>query len=260
MMSRPARIVSVTVAAVVSLVSICGAQTVTWGAKAGINRTSIDAVPEYYDWVLCCHPQFPDAMVDAAPSAGATAGGFVALPIRGRFGVQGEVLFSRRRHAVDLDPYEPLRLTFARNYVEVAGLLKLEVPVRRQHRAYVAGGPVFGFKTGEHAESSGPSITRGNPETDIYVVQIVPYAAPELLRTSQTSVAVAGGWVYRSLLVELRFTQGLQSIFKDQDGLLSAFVDLGGHEPTLRRLVADFGPFLESAKNQDVVVLAGFRF
>jgi hypothetical protein len=53
---------------------------------------------------------------------------------------------------------------------------------------------------------------------------------------------------------------GLQSIFKNQDGLLSGFVDLGGDEATLRRLVPQFGPFLESAKNRDVAVLAGFRF
>jgi hypothetical protein len=37
---------------------------------------------------LCCHPQFPGAMVDAAAGAGVTAGGFVAVPIRacGRIG------------------------------------------------------------------------------------------------------------------------------------------------------------------------------
>jgi hypothetical protein len=130
----------------------------------------------------------------------------------------------------------------------------------RRHHAYVATGPVFGFKVGEHADSSDARLARGNPETDIYVVQILAYAAPELLRTSQTSVAVAGGWVFRRSLVEVRFTQGLQSIFKDRDGLLAGFVTVGGDEATLNRLIPQFGPFLESAKNRDLAVLAGFRF
>ena len=60
--------------------------------------------------------------------------------------------------------------------------------------------------------------------------------------------------------MEVRLTQGLQSIFKDREGLVSGFVEVGGHEPTLRRLIPQFGPFLESAKSRDVAVLAGFRF
>ena len=253
------RIGSLTVAAVLSLVSISAAQEVQWGAKAGINRSSVNAVPDYYDWLLCCLPRFPDAVVDATSSAGVTAGGFAALPIHRWFGVQGEMLFSRRRHFVDLQPYEAIQVTFTRDYIEAAGLAKLEFPVTSQHHIYVASGPVFGFRVGEDAESS-PTLRRGDPETDIYVVQTLAYAAPELLRTSQASVTAAAGWVYRRLLVEVRLTQGLQSIFKDREGLVSGFVALGGHEPTLRRLITQFGPFLESAKNRDVAVLAGFRF
>jgi len=81
-----------------------------------------------------------------------------------------------------------------------------------------------------------------------------------VLRKSQTSVVVASGWVYRGFLVEVRLTQGLQSMFQDREGIVAALVKVGGHEPTLRRLIVDFGPFLESAKNHDVAVLAGFRF
>jgi hypothetical protein len=175
-------------------------------------------------------------------------------------GVQGETLFSRKSHSVDLQPYEAIQATFSRDYVEVVGLVKLDMPVSRQNHAYVASGPAFGFKIGEHADSSDPRLVRGNPETDIYVVQILAYAAPELSRTSQISLAVAGGWVYRRLLVEVRFTQGLQSIFKDQDGLVAGFVEVGGDESTLRRLIPQFGPLLESAKSRDLAVLAGVRF
>lgn len=254
------RMMSFTLAAVLSLVSISGAQTVEWGAKAGINSSSVNAVPDYYDWVLCCHPLFPEATVDATPSTGFTAGGFAALPIHRWLGIQGELLFSRRRHSVDLRPYEAIQVTFTRDYVEASGLARLEFPVTSQNHIYVATGPVFGFRVGEHADSSDPSLKRGDPETDIYIVQAVAYGAPELLRRSQTSIAVVAGWVYRGLLVEVRLTQGLQSIFKDREELVSGFVEVGGHEPTLRSLISQFGPFLESAKSRDVAVLAGFRF
>jgi hypothetical protein len=259
-MVRAARISSLALAAVVSVASSSGAQTVEWGAKAGINSSSVNAVPDYYDWLLCCHPLFPGAMVDATAGTGFTAGGFAALSIHRRFAVQGELMFSRRRHSVDLRPYEEIQATFTRDYVEAFGLARLNFPVAGQTHIYVAAGPVFGFRVGEQAHSSDPSLRRTGSATDIYVVQALAYGAPELLRKPQVSSAVVAGWVYRGLLVEVRLTQGLTSIFKDREGLVSAFVDLGGHEPTLRRLIAQFGPFLESAKTRDVAVLAGFRF
>jgi hypothetical protein len=255
-MTNPARIAAITLTTVLSVVSSTSAQSVQWGAKVGVNRTSVHAVPDYYDWLLCCHPLLPDAMVDATPGAGFTGGLFAARPIRNWFGVQGEVLFSQKRHSVDLRPYEPIDVTFTRNYVEAAGLAKLEFP----NHIYVASGPAFGFRLGAHASSSDASLKRGDPDTDIYAIQALIYGAPELLRKSQTSVVAAAGWVYRGFLVEARLTHGLQSMFKNREGIVSALVKVGGHEPTLRRLISDFGPFLESAKNHDVAVLAGFRF
>jgi outer membrane protein with beta-barrel domain len=255
-MRDPARIAAITLTTILLLVSISRAQTVQWGAKAGVNRSSVNAVPDYYDWLLCCHPLVPDAMVDARPGAGFTGGLFAARPIRNWFGVQGDVLLSQKRHSVDLRPYEPIEVTFTRTYVEASGLAKLEFPTH----IYIGSGPAFGFRVGAQASSSDASLKRGDPDTDIYAIQALIYGAPELLRKSQTSVVVAAGWVYRGFLVEVRLTQGLQSMFIDREGIVSAFVKVGGHEPTLRRLIADFGPFLESAKNRDLAVLAGFRF
>lgn len=257
---RPRRMVSVALAASLSLPIASRAQTVQWGAKAGINRSTVGAVPDYYDSFLCCHPLFPNARVDATPGAGVVAGGFLAVPVHAWFGVQGEALIARRRHAVDFRPYESIQATFTRDYVEAAALAKLELPVTTRNRFYVASGPVLQFRIAERAESSDPSLRRGDPETNIYVVQVLAYAAPELLRTSLTSVAFSAGWVYGRVLVEARFTQGLQSIFKDREGLIAGFVKAGGHEPTLRRLAPEFARFMEAAKGRDVAVLAGVRF
>jgi outer membrane protein with beta-barrel domain len=254
------RIVLLAIVGLLSVAATGGAQTVQWGAKAGINRSSVPRVPDYYDWLLCCHPLFPNAMVDAGSGTGFTAGAFVEIPVRGTFGVQGELMVSRRRHAVDLEPYYSIKATFARDYIEAAGLARFGSPSTGDHQVYVAIGPVVGWRIREDATSNEPSLTRRHSDTDIYVVQTLAYGAPELLRTTQMSVAAVGGWAFRRVVVELRFTQGLQSIFKNQPGLLSAFVALGGHEPTLRRLVPEFGPFLESGKSRDLAVLAGFRF
>jgi len=228
--------------------------------KAGINSASANAVPAYYDFLLCCHPLFPDAIVDASAGTGFAGGGFASLRIHPQFAVQGELLFSRKRHGVDLQPYEAIEIAFGRDYVEVVGLARLEFPLARQNHIYAAAGPVFGFRIGERADSSDRRLTRGNPDTEIYAVQALVYAAPELLRITQASIAAMAGWGYRRLIVEVRLTQGLQSLFKDRDKIVSAFVSLGGHEPTLRRLITEFGPILESARNRDVAVLTGFRF
>ena len=236
------------------------AQTVQWGAKAGFNASAVEQIVEYYDWVLCCLPANPDARVTSTVSGGFTAGGFVTWPTRGRIALQGELSFSRRRHGVDLAPYESIQITFRRDDVETAALARLQFPLGRMNQIFVGAGPVFSFKVGEGAASSDRTLRRGDPETTVYVVQLLPYAAPELLRTSRASIAFVGGWEYRRVVLEARFTQGLQSLFKDREGIVAGLVEVGGHEPTLQRLVSEFGPFLESAKMRDFAVLIGIRF
>jgi hypothetical protein len=236
------------------------AQGIEWGVKAGVNAASVNAVPDYYDWLLCCEPGRPDARVDSAARPSITGAGFVAFPLTRRLAIQGELLISRRRHAVDLEPYEPIDITFTRDYVEAAGLVKLEVPVAGRTSIYVAGGPVFGYRIGEEAKSSDPRLDRGNPETEVYVVQLLAYAAPELLRTGQTSLALTGGLAVRRLLVEVRFTQGLQSVFKSRGGLRDGLVSVGGDPETVDRLLPRFAPFLESGRSRDLAVLVGMRF
>lgn len=61
-----------------------------------------------------------------------------------------------------------------------------------------------------------------------YAVQLLAYGAPDLLRGTQTSVAAVAGWRHRRFLVELRYTLGLQSIFKDRDGVAAGLVKARG--------------------------------
>jgi len=236
------------------------AQPIEWGVKAGVNSTSVASVPEYYDWLLCCVPSNPGAMVESTARTGVVGGAFVAVPITGWVAVQGDVLLAHRRHFVDLRPYENNQVTFARDYVDTAGLLRLAFPVRDEHRVYVAGGPVVSFRVGEGSRSKEPGLRRGDRDIDVYVLQLLTYGAPELLRRSHVSAAIVGGWAYQRFLLEVRFTQGLQSIFRDRAAIVAGFVSVGGHEPTLTRLISVFAPFMESAKSRDIAVLAGFRF
>lgn len=205
-------VIRTSIAAVAIVVLTAGrsdAQSVQWGAKAGITSSSVSEVADYYDWVLCCHPLFPHARVDSQAGINGTAGVFVAAPIAGWFGVQGELLYSRRQHAVDLQPYENVTLSFRRDYVDAVALARATIPTGGFSRFYAAAGPVLGFKVGEDAKSSDPSLRVGNPATNICAVQFLAYGAPDLLRPTQMSVAAVAGWTFRRLLVEVRLTQGL---------------------------------------------------
>src|SRR5688572_8571355 len=253
------RIGAIALLAIVSAASL-QAQSIEWGVKAGVGSTSVASVPQYYDWLLCCHPLNPNAMVESTARRGFIGGVFIAVPVTGWISLQSDVLLAQRRHFVDLQPYENIEITFERDYVDTAGLVRLTFPVRGEHRIYVAGGPVVSFRVGEGARSSEPRLRRGDPEIDVYVLQALTYGSPELLRRSYASAAIVGGWAYRRFLVEMRFSRGLQSIFRDRDAVVAGFVNAGGDEPTLERLILQFGPFMEAAKSRDIAVLAGFRF
>ena len=228
------------------------AQSFERGLKAGVNRASVASVPKYYEWWLS-----PGATVESTARKGFVGGVFFAVPVTGWVALQGDVLLAQKRHSVKL--YEN-KITFERDYVEAAGLVRLAVPVRDEHRIYVAGGPVASFRVGEGSRSQEPGLRRGDRDNDAGVVRDLAYGAPELLRRSYGSAAVAGGWSYRRFLVEVRFTQGLQSIFRNRDGLIAGLVSVGGHEPSLRRSISEFAPLMESAKPRDMAVLAGIRF
>jgi hypothetical protein len=119
--SRVPNIAVIAAAVSLSLAPRSSAQTVEWGAKAEITTSSVREVAGYYDWLLCCHPLFPGAMVDAKSGTAGTAGVFVAAPVEGWFAVQSELQFSRRQHSVGLQPYEAMTVSFTRDYIEAGG-------------------------------------------------------------------------------------------------------------------------------------------
>lgn len=215
------------------------AQSIEWGLKAGVGNASVASAPEYYDWLLG-NPMNPKAMVQSTARRGFVGGVFLAVPITALVALQGDVLVTQRRHFVDLRPHENNQVTFERDYVDAAGLVRLAFPARGDHRIYVAGGPVVSFRIAEGSRSKEIGLRRGDRDIDTGVMQILAYGSPELLRRSHVSAAVVGGWAYRRFLVELRFTQGLQSIFRNREDLAA--------------------PFMEAAKSRDVAVLAGLRF
>jgi len=164
------RLLSLALSMVAVHASVCEAQDVQWGLKGGVNSSSVSAVVDYYGWLLCCDPRVPGTRIESSRGAGLTAGGFVAFPVHTWFGVQSDVLLSRRRHSVDLRPYEAIQATFTRDHVEISGLAKLEFVAAGANHVYFGGGPVIGFRVGEDTESSDPRLRRGDPETDIAIV------------------------------------------------------------------------------------------
>src|SRR5205085_9052152 len=119
-------------------------------------------------------------------------------------GLQADVLFSQRRHRVNVPPTAlcrscALRATFTREYVDVAVLPRFDLATIRGKRLYVIAGPGFSFKTGADFGTDDP-----NPYRDIYSVTTLPYGTPALLKRNQTSIVVGGGVVVRRLSVEVR--------------------------------------------------------
>jgi hypothetical protein len=257
---RHLRYALLALAALVAHAAPATAQGIEWGVKAGASVTSVAAVTDYYDFTYCCAPGSDGIGTTPSRGTGLTVGAFVGVPVTSRFSVQFEALRSSARHSVTLPLFQSLNIAFTRDSLEAAALAAGNMALSPRARVYVAAGPVFGFRTGERFSSSDPNVVRGDPETDVYALQATPYAAPELLRNSLTSLTLNGGLIAGRLVIEARFSQALHSMFKDDDALVAGFVSVGGHEATLRRLVTDFGPLLRADRQRNLTFLAGVRF
>lgn len=245
--------VGLVVIVALGICSTAAAQRPEVGVKVGINISNVPAVSDFY------RTQYtPTTPVDDSSGTGLIVGGFITVPIKGRFGLQGELLFSQQRHRVNVPEFHA---TFTREYVEAALLPRLELSHKGGTEVYLMAGPVFGFKVGADFQTDDPRVKRGDPYRDIYYVAALPYGAPELLQSQQTSVAVAGGVSIRWLLLEVRFTQGLQTVFKDRAGILAGLVQVGGYGPNLEQYyLPQVAPVLERAKSRDLSLLLGVRF
>src|SRR5262249_19253581 len=145
---------------------------------------------------------------------------------------------------------------FTREYVDAALLPRLDWVRTPVVRLYVMAGPEFSFNTGASVKAGGQTVT----PRDIYSATTLPYGTVELLKR-QTSIVIGGGVSYRRLLCEVRFSHGLQPIFKDPADLLDALVQLGGYRPNLEQYyLPPVASFLERAKRNDVSVLFGLGF
>ena len=255
------RLACIALVAVIGIRSAAAAERPEFGAKIGTNTSQVDAVSDFYATEL--RPANP---INARSGAGLIVGGFVMVPITGRLGLEGEVLFSQQRHHVDVPPTAlcsscALRATFTRAYLDAAVLPKCDFVRGRRISFYAMAGPVFSFMTHADFETDDPTIRRGDPYRDIYYVTTLPYGTAELLKSNLVSIVVAGGTVIRRLSVEVRFSRSLQPIFSDRSTMLDALVKLGGSRSNLDRFyLTEVAPILDRAKSRNVSILLGFRF
>ena len=182
------------------------AQDVAYGAKAGVNFATVNFEEEL--------------RVEIERRVGVAAGGFVWLPIRGRLGLQPEVLFGQKG-VVLKSPASPVAdIIAALNYLEVPLLATYRMSGSANRGVYGLAGPSIAFKL------SAKTVIRSDDAKE--------EEDNDEIKNVDVGVVVGAGMKFDRLVIEARYTFGL--------------TDVRGAE------------FEDKAQNRVITLLAGVRF
>jgi hypothetical protein len=167
------------------------AQSLTGGAKIGINFSSLPNAGEVIDQVV----KQPSS--ESSSKIGAVFGGFVTVPMTDRWAFQPELQFV----------VKGVTLTEAAGGGAVGASIRyLEFPVLARYRASVGAhtvhlftGPTFAVKAGTSAQLDAPN-------------QTVDENIDGAIRTFDVGIAFAAAVDYQRYFFEARYTQGLRDV------------------------------------------------
>ena len=182
-----ARTVAVACAFALLCTATASAQGLTLGVKGGVNLAT----------------QRNSGEGDSAAlqsRVGLVAGVFATLPLFSRLELQPEALFTSKGTSVDFDGTESSLVV---DYLEVPALLRLSHRGGGKLHYYVAGGPTVGFLLRAVARTKFATATE---EFDI----------KDDVNRFDFGVGVGGGVEIGSLVIDGRYTLGLQDIDKDK--------------------------------------------
>lgn len=131
---------------------------------------------------------------------GLVAGAFATLPLFSRLELQPEVLFTSKGASVDLEGVEASLVV---DYLEVPALARLSRRGGGKMHYYVAGGPSVGFLLRARTRTKFATATE---EVDI----------SDDVNRFDFGVAMGGGVEIGALVIDGRYTLGLQDIDKDK--------------------------------------------
>ena len=181
------RTVVVTCAFALLYTATASAQGRTLGVKGGVNLATQRNTGE-------------GDGADLQSRIGIVAGVFATLPLFSPLELQPEVLFSSKGARVD---FEGVETSFVVDYLEVPVLARLSRRGGGRMHYYVAGGPSVGFLL--------RAVTRTKFATATEEVDI-----KDKVNRFDFGVAMGGGVEIGSLVVDGRYTLGLQDIDKDK--------------------------------------------
>lgn len=137
---------------------------------------------------------------DLQSRIGLVAGAFATLPLFSRLELQPEVLFTSKGASVDLEGVEASLVV---DYLEVPALARLSRRGGGKMHYYVAGGPSVGFLLRARTRTKFATATE---EVDI----------SDDVNRFDFGVAMGGGVEIGALVIDGRYTLGLQDIDKDK--------------------------------------------
>jgi hypothetical protein len=167
------------------------AQTLTSGVKGGIAFGSLPNAGEVID------PVVNEASSESSSKIGPTVGGFVTIPLLGRWFLQPELQFVVKGVTLQ-EAANGGSLNATLRYLEFPVLMRYAVPVC-SYRTYVLAGPTFAVKAGTSAQLNAPT-------------QTVAENIDPSIRSFDSGLAFGAGLDYGRYLFELRYTQGLTDI------------------------------------------------
>ncbi len=182
-----ARSVVVACAFALLCTATASAQGRTLGVKGGVNLATQRNTGE-------------GDCADLQSRVGFVAGVFATLPLFSRLELQPEALFSSKGARVDL---EGVDASLAVDYLEVPVLARFSRRGGGKLHYYVAGGPSVGFLLRAVTRTT---FTTATEEVDI----------SDQVNKFDFGVAMGGGVEIGSLVIDGRYTLGLQDIDKDK--------------------------------------------
>jgi Outer membrane protein beta-barrel domain len=174
------------------LVLLCGsqalAQQASFGVKGGVNLATLSSDEEP-------SPEFKYRV-------GIVAGGFFTWPIGARLDIQPEVLFSQQGTAFDEPGFDSITIRLDSLVTPILVRYKLGSSGKG---LVVFGGPSLGFNLSAKAVSK----SSGRTTTDDIGDDVESF---------DYGVVFGAGWEAGRFIIDGRYTWGLSSISKDEDG------------------------------------------
>ena len=171
-------------------------QGISGGGKLGMSSSNLSS---------------GDASFESGDKGGFAAGGFVNVAITGVFSVEPQLLFIQKGAKLTALGEE---VTLKLDYLEVPLLGVVTSPRWGPVRAFVYGGPAFGFNVSATAAPVG-----GEDEEDV----------ADDVKGNDVAVTFGGGIIVDGLTLEARYTMGVSSIAEDERDIRTrAFLFIAG--------------------------------